>query len=72
MSEEFAEGDVCMPNIGPGERAKRRRIGVVFSVVTAGVAVALIGLHAPRITRVAVFVPALVAAYGFAQARAKT
>jgi uncharacterized protein (DUF983 family) len=67
-----ADGEVCIPNIGPRERAKRMRTGIIGSVATAAVAATLIAVHAPRWTRLVVFMPAIVAAYGVFQAREKT
>lgn len=59
-------------NIGPKERAKRNRIGVVFSAVTLLVAGMLLETHAPFLVRLTIALPAMVAAMGFLQARART
>lgn len=72
MTSEFGEGAVCMPNIGPRERAKRERIGIIMGVATVGIAGALFAVHAPHVARLGLFLPALISAYGFAQAREKT
>jgi hypothetical protein len=72
MSDEFAEGAVCMPNIGPRERAKRMRFGVVSGVVAAATAAGTIAAGAPAVARALVFLPALMAGYGVFQAREKT
>jgi hypothetical protein len=42
-------------NIGPDEIARRRRIAVIATVATIGLAVLLVGLGAPRIDRLALW-----------------
>jgi hypothetical protein len=59
-------------NIGPAERAKRNRIGVVGSALTMLVAAAVLETHAAWPWRLLVGLPAMVAAMGFLQARAHT
>lgn len=62
----------CIPNIGSEERRKRLWAG--FAALSMGVAIAatLVGVHAPRLWRVPVFLPFWVGALGFVQARDKT
>jgi len=56
---------VC--NIGPAERAARRRSGI-FGLVIAFILLAfLLAIHAPRAWRLIVFLPAAGAASGFIQ-----
>ena len=72
MTESYAEGAVCMPNIGPKERAKRMRLGVGAAVVTAVAAAGALATGAPAWARALVFFPAVIAGYGVFQAREKT
>ncbi len=72
MSTDTTEGAVCMPNIGPRERAKRMRLGQVFAAVTTLAGAALIATSAPTWARALVFLPAIVAAYGVFQALERT
>jgi hypothetical protein len=58
---------VC--NIGPAEIARRRRTGIVMSIVTVVLLAVLVLVHAPALVRLIAFVPAAVAASGFIQAR---
>jgi hypothetical protein len=58
---------VC--NIGPGERAQRRRIGIFGAVTTIIVLVILLVLHAPLPWRLILLLPAFGAATGFIQDR---
>jgi hypothetical protein len=69
LSPDRYEPGVC--NIGPAEIARRRRAGIVGSVLTLGLLIALVALDLPPIHRLALFVPAAVAASGFIQARLK-
>jgi hypothetical protein len=64
-------GAACA-NIGPRQRQRRLMAGLVFLLVTAGVAVSLIVFDAPRPWRLLVFLPAWAAAIGFFQVRART
>jgi hypothetical protein len=66
MSESVAHRDtadvpesaqVCIPNIGPKERAKRLRIGTAVLALGAIVAVALVLADAERAWRLMVFLP---------------
>ena len=71
MSTETKK-DSTVINIGPRESRKRRVMGIVALVATAGLAFTLVALHAPRALRLTVFFPAWMAALGFFQAREKT
>jgi hypothetical protein len=64
--------EVCIPNIGPNERAKRLRYGVVFAVLSLAGAVALIATPAPRGLRLLLFVPFWIAGSGIFQYLEKT
>jgi hypothetical protein len=70
----FAEGDGYVPgacNIGPAEIARRRRSGWLGLGAAAVLAVVLVAVTAPPVLRLSLFVPFLVAAIGFVQARAR-
>jgi hypothetical protein len=54
-------------NIGPAEIARRRRSAIVFTIVAALVAVALVGLEAPTVGRLAVWPFATAAAVTWLQ-----
>jgi hypothetical protein len=71
MSETSGDSVVC-ENIGPRERAKRMRFGVVSGVVAVGLGAVLVATHAPRVTRLTVFVPLVLAGLGVFQAREHT
>ncbi|MBI4502309.1 MAG: hypothetical protein HY700_14260 [Gemmatimonadetes bacterium] len=60
------------PNIGPRGRASRLRAGVAAFVVGAALAVLLIATGLPRAWRLTLFIPLLIGALGFFQARDKT
>ncbi len=64
--------EACVMNIGPRERRKRVRFGVVAFALGAAVAAALVILHLPRAYRLLAFLPFAVGAAGVFQARAKT
>lgn len=68
----MSDGEVCMMNIGPKERRKRMRFGIAgFALGFA----ALAGLLAAGTTpgwRLLVFLPFLLGATGYFQARDKT
>ena len=57
---------VC--NIGPAEIARRRRTGVMMTIITIALLAILVGVHAPTPFRILVFFTAAVAASGFLQA----
>jgi hypothetical protein len=59
-------------NIGPAERAKRKRVGVICSALTLLSAAALLETHAAWPWRLLVALPASIAAMGFLQAHART
>ncbi|MCA1635093.1 MAG: hypothetical protein LC802_15735 [Acidobacteria bacterium] len=59
-------------NIGPGERRKRRLLGVVALTVGVGLAFLLVVTEAPRWSRAVIFFPVWMAGLGLLQAREKT
>lgn len=59
-------------NIGPGEVRKRRMMGIVALAAGVALAFALVVLQAPRLSRIAVFLPIWLAGLGLFQAREKT
>ena len=65
-------GEVCIPNIGPRERDKRLKFGVVLFALSLLAAFALIALDVTRPVRIALFVPFWLGAVGIFQAREKT
>jgi hypothetical protein len=69
--EPFAEG-VCMANIGPEQRRQRLRFGAQAFAVGLGLAALLIFIHANPLLRLGLFVPFVMGAEGFFQAREKT
>lgn len=56
-SEANASGSVCIPNIGPKERAKRFRIGTVLLLAGVVVSTALVLADAHRAFRLVAFLP---------------
>lgn len=59
----------CVPNLGPAQRQRRKRLGWSMLAVTV-VAFAVVGFAAPdRAWRLALAIPAWASAYGFFQAR---
>lgn len=69
LSPDLYEPGVC--NIGPAEIAKRRRAGIVGSLMTLGLFILLVALDAPPLARLVLVLPAAVAASGFIQAHLK-
>ena len=61
-----------IPNIGPGERRKRMRFGVILLGIGVVAAAALLVGGAPRAWRVTLLLPFWGAGLGFFQARDKT
>lgn len=59
-------------NMGPKERARRKRHGVAFTVVSVLVAGALLKSDAQWPARLTLALPVMLAAMGFLQARART
>ncbi len=66
MSTEYLPG-VC--NIGPGEIKRRRAVGVIGLIATVATFIVLIG--SSRTTRILIFIPAMIFATGWMQARKK-
>ena len=62
----------CVENIGPMERRKRLRFGVIALMASLLVAMLLLILGTPHWTRLVLFIPLAVSAIGFNQARART
>ena len=56
---------VC--NIGPAERAERRRIGIIFSIVAIVLLGVLVAIDAAPYWRILIFLPVTAAASGFLQ-----
>lgn len=61
-----------IPNLGPQERAKRLRFGLVALALSLAGAAALLLLGAPRPLRLALFLPFWAAAVGIFQSTEKT
>jgi hypothetical protein len=69
----MSEGaDVCIANIGPRERRKRMRFGVIGIALGAGVGALLIALGFGRLWRLGVLLPFWVGTVGLFQALEKT
>ena len=62
----------CIANIGPRGRRRRMGFGIAIAVLAAIAAVWLFRVHAPRIWRVALFLPFWVGALGVFQAIGNT
>ena len=60
---------VC--NIGPGEIRIRQIVALLGAVLTIISAVTIIKTHAPRASRVGIFIPAMVFSVGWIQSRKK-
>lgn len=69
LSPDRYEPGVC--NIGPAEISRRRRAGIVGSLLTLGLLIILVALDLPPVARLVLFFPAAVAASGFIQAQLK-
>ena len=59
-------------NIGPGERRKRRLLGLVALTVGVAASFVLVVYGAPRLSRAIIFFPVWIAGLGLIQAREKT
>jgi hypothetical protein len=68
----MAEGDVCIANIGPRQRRKRMRFGLIGVAIALAIGGALIGAQVDRAWRLVVLLPWLVAGIGVFQAIDKT
>ncbi len=68
----MTDAQVCIPNIGPGERRRRMVGGIVMVGVTLAAAAWLVTTDAPLLWRAFVVLPAFAAALGIFQARAQT
>ncbi|HEX4461768.1 MAG TPA: hypothetical protein VIA18_27500 [Polyangia bacterium] len=66
------EGAACRPNISPAGMRRRVRVGWASVVVGAIVFAGLVALHTKWYVRLAMFLPASLAAIGFLQASRKT
>lgn len=65
-------GAACVPNIGPAQRRKRLRFGLVAWVMGAVALAALLVLDADRGWRLLLALPFWAGALGFLQHREKT
>lgn len=72
MTPASETGAVCVANIGPRERRKRRTFGLILLVTGGFVAALLVGLQADRLWRLLLFLPFWAGALGVLQAREKT
>ena len=61
--------EVCVLNIGPGQRQRRMRLGIACGAIGLALAVALVLAGMDRCVRLAVFAPFAISAYGFFQAK---
>ncbi len=68
----MTQATACIPNIGPRQRQRRMMVGLVLSAVTVALAAFLLVGEVPRVWRVLLFAPALMAALGVFQAREQT
>jgi len=68
----MTDAQVCIPNIGRGQRRQRLLVGIAAFVVTVAAAVVLASGESPRLWRLGLFLPAFVAALGVMQAREQT
>lgn len=64
--------EVCIPNIGPRERAKRLRYGIVFATLSLAAALVLIVTGAPRSLRFLLILPFWISGSGIFQYLEKT
>lgn len=67
-----ASAAASIANIGPRERRKRLRFGVVAFGVSVAIGALLVATDVPRVWRLALFPPLFVAGLGYFQARDKT
>ena len=65
-------GVACIANIGLGERRKRLRSGLVALGGGVVAAVALVTAGIPAVWRLGLFIPFVIAALGYFQARDRT
>ena len=72
MTTMETPAEACMINIGPRERRRRMRFGIVGFAVGVGLAIALVAVGAHRLSRLSVLVPCWIGALGYLQAREKT
>jgi hypothetical protein len=69
---ETSDGSAVCENIGPRERAKRVRFGVVSLLIAVALSALLVATHAAYGFRLTAFVPFLFAGFGLFQAREHT
>jgi len=72
MGCDVIEGDVCLPNIGPVERRKRLRFGLVALAAGLVLAAVMVVLNLPPLLRLVLFPIFWVAGSGIFQSREKT
>ncbi len=65
-------GEVCIANIGPGERRRRLLFGLVAWATAVAILAALLFLDASRLWRLTLLGPLWAGALGFFQYREKT
>lgn len=63
---------VCIANIGPGERRKRLRFGIVAFGVSVAIGALLVATGVRAVWRLSLVLPLFVAGLGYFQARDKT
>lgn len=67
-----SDAGISATNIGPREQLKRLVMGIVFLIISAGLAFSMIAYDAPRAFRLVIFFPLWMAGLGLFQAREKT
>jgi hypothetical protein len=70
--ESAADGEVCIANIGPKQRAMRMRFGIATLAVGVAVAAGLVGIGVSGPWRLFVLLPFWAGATGVFQAQEKT
>jgi hypothetical protein len=72
MTSPAPKPAVCVPNIGIVGRRRRWQFGAALLAAGVGIAALLVATGAPRVWRLALFLPFWVGALGVLQAREKT
>ena len=63
---------ICSINLGPRQIQRRFRLGLIGSLLSIVVLLALLALDAPRLWRWILLLPLMITFLGFFQAREKT